>query len=44
LFSKEVNWWFPTKEIVYVVKKPKECIVKDGNVKSLVCQDGFVIV
>jgi hypothetical protein len=44
LLSKEVNWWFPTKEVVFITRKPKECIVKDGEFVKLVYQDGYAII
>jgi hypothetical protein len=31
LLAQEVNWWFPAEQTVYVVRKSKDCIVKDGN-------------
>jgi hypothetical protein len=43
LLTQEVNWWFAIEETVYVVRKPKECIVEDGKLVKLVYQDGYTV-
>jgi hypothetical protein len=43
LLSQEVNCWIPTEKIVYVTKKPKECIVENGKFVKLIYQDGYTI-
>jgi hypothetical protein len=43
LLAQEVNWWFSTKQAVFATRKPKECIVEDGKLVKLVCQDGYTI-
>lgn len=45
--SKEVNWWMPTKEIVYMTEKPIRCLLDDNNllhadgIKAIEYKDGF---
>jgi hypothetical protein len=39
--AQEVNWWFPAEETVYVVRKPKECIIEYGKFVKLVYQDDY---
>jgi hypothetical protein len=41
--AQEINWWLLTEQIVYVVKKPKECIVEDGKLIKLVFQNDYTI-
>jgi hypothetical protein len=43
LLTQEVNWWFSTEQTVYVVRKPKECFVKDEEVVKVVYQDNYTI-
>jgi hypothetical protein len=43
LLAQEVNWWFPTKQTIYVVRKPKECIVKDNKLVKITFQDNYTI-
>jgi hypothetical protein len=43
LLVQEVNWWIPTGENIYATRKPKKCIVKDGELVKLVYQDGYTI-
>jgi hypothetical protein len=43
LLAQEINWWFSTEETVYVTRKPRECIVKDGKLVKLVYQDNYTI-
>jgi hypothetical protein len=43
LLAQETNWWFPAEQTVCVVRKPKECIVKNGKLVKLVYQDGYTI-
>lgn len=43
LLAKEVNWWFPAEQTVYVIRKPKECVIKDGKFVKLVYQDGYTV-
>jgi hypothetical protein len=43
LLSQEVNWWTPTKETVFVTRKPKECIVENNKLVKLVYQDNYTI-
>jgi hypothetical protein len=43
LLAQEVNWWFPTEQKVFVTRKPKECILKDGKVVKMVCQDDYIL-
>jgi hypothetical protein len=43
LLAQEVNWYYLTEEFVYVIRKPKECIVKNNKLVKLVYQDGYTI-
>jgi hypothetical protein len=43
LLVQEVNWWFPAEQTVYVVKNPKEFVLKNGKFVKLVYQDGYTI-
>jgi hypothetical protein len=43
LLSQEVNWWTPTKETVFVTRKPKKCVIKNNKFVKLVYQDGYTI-
>jgi hypothetical protein len=43
LLVQEINWWFPTEETIFVVKKPKEYIVKNNELVKLVYQDNYTI-
>jgi hypothetical protein len=43
LLAQEVNWWFPTRKTIYVVKKPKEYVMKDSRLIKLVYQNDYVM-
>jgi hypothetical protein len=44
LLAQEVNWWIPAEQTVYVVRKPKECVLENGKFVKLVYQDGYTII
>jgi hypothetical protein len=43
LLAQEVNWWFLLEKTVFVTRKPKECIVENGEIVKLVYQDNYTI-
>jgi hypothetical protein len=43
LLAQEVNWWFPAEETVYVIRKPKECVVEDNKLVKITFQDNYTI-
>jgi hypothetical protein len=43
LLAQEVNWWLPTEQTVYIVRKPKEYVFENGKFVKLIYQDGYTI-
>jgi hypothetical protein len=43
LLAKQINWWFPTEQTIFVTKKPKEFVFEDGKLIKLVYQDGYTV-
>jgi hypothetical protein len=43
LLAQEINWWFPSEQTVYVVRKPKECVLENKKLVKLVYQDNYTI-
>jgi hypothetical protein len=43
LLAQEIDWWFPTEETVYAVRKPKECVLENKKLVKLVYQDNYTI-
>jgi hypothetical protein len=43
LLAQEMNWWLPTEKTVYITKKPKEIVLKNGEFVKLIYQDNYAM-
>jgi hypothetical protein len=43
LLAQEVNWWLPTEETIYVIRKPKGFVLKDNKLVKITFQDNYTI-
>jgi hypothetical protein len=43
LLAQQINWWIPTKQTIYVVRKPKEFILKNNKIVKITFQNNYTI-